>query len=334
MKRETSSAKRGAHAAFVAASLLLAGGCAGPLSTLEPAGPSAQAMALLWYFILILTGTIFLLMFAVLLVAALRPEWLRIFSPRQLIVWGGLVMPGVGLVALVGFAVYLGEQLIPKADAGDVVNVEVTAARWHWNFRYPDAPDGVAAASRHVLHIPAGREIHLSITSEDVIHSFWVPRLAGKIDAIPGHVNVLRLQADVPGIYARRLRRILRRGARAHGAFTVEAHARRGLRAPPSGPSPKRAGGDRTHDRNARARQSPIRLHKALVEIWDTQPGFGRLVGRQSYHGRPALHGDGVRLLHHRRRAGHADPRAARDAAQRLRRTPRPTTRSSPCTAR
>jgi len=203
---------------------LLAGGCTGPLSTLEPAGPSAQSIALLWYFILIFTGVIFLLMSAVLAAAALRPEWVRAFSSRQLIVWGGLVMPTIGLVALVGFAVYLGEQLIPKAGAGNALRIEVTARQWHWDFRYPDAPAGIEAMSRHVLHIPADREIHLSITSEDVIHSFWVPRLAGKTDAIPGHVNVLRLQADVPGIYAGVCAEYCGVG-HAPMVFTVEAHA-------------------------------------------------------------------------------------------------------------
>ena len=181
--------------------LLFAGGCAGPLSTLDPAGPSARSIASLWYFILIFTGVIFLLMSAVLVAAALRPEWVRIMSSRQLIVWGGLVVPTVGLVALVGVAIYLGEQLIPRAGAANVLNIEVKARKWHWDFRYPDAPEGIEATSRHVLHIPANREIHLFISSEDVIHSFWVPRLAGKMDAIPGHVNILRLQADVPGVY-------------------------------------------------------------------------------------------------------------------------------------
>ena len=51
------------------------------------------------------------------------------------------------------------------------------------------------------LVIPAGRTVHVHVTSEDVIHSFWVPRLAGKIDAIPGHVNVIRLVAPAPGVY-------------------------------------------------------------------------------------------------------------------------------------
>jgi cytochrome c oxidase subunit II len=224
MKLGRCLSKRVAQAATLAVAVLLVGGCAGPLSTLDPAGPSAQSLAQLWYFILVFTSVIFVLMFAVLLAAALRPEWVRRFTPRQLIVWGGLVMPTVGLVALVGFAVYLGEQLIPRADAGDVVSIEVTARKWHWDFRYPEAPDGIEATSRHVLHIPADREIHLSITSEDVIHSFWVPRLAGKIDAIPGHVNVLRLQADVPGIYAGVCAEYCGVG-HAPMVFTVEAHA-------------------------------------------------------------------------------------------------------------
>jgi cytochrome c oxidase subunit II len=217
-------ARRGTRVAVFASLLFLLVACSGPLSTLEPAGPSAQSIALLWYFILIFTGVIFLLMFGVLLAAALRPEWVRRFTPRQLIVWGGLVMPSIGLVALVGFAVYLGEQLIPRAGAGDALQIEVTAHQWYWDFRYPDAPDGIAAESRHVVHIPAEREIHFHITSGDVIHSFWVPRLAGKIDAIPGHVNVLRLQADVPGIYAGVCAEYCGVG-HAPMTFTVEAHA-------------------------------------------------------------------------------------------------------------
>ena len=57
----------------------------------------------------------------------------------------------------------------------------------------------IASETRDVLHIPAGRPVDVEITTADVIHSFWVPRLAGKLDAIPGHVNVLRIEADGPG---------------------------------------------------------------------------------------------------------------------------------------
>ena len=52
-----------------------------------------------------------------------------------------------------------------------------------------------------MLHIPAERPVDVAITSRDVVHSFWVPRLAGKLDAMPGHVNVLRIEADAPGRY-------------------------------------------------------------------------------------------------------------------------------------
>ena len=55
--------------------------------------------------------------------------------------------------------------------------------------------------NRDVLHLPAGIPVDSSVTSLDVIHAFWVPRLAGKIDAVPGHANLLRIQADVPGRY-------------------------------------------------------------------------------------------------------------------------------------
>ncbi len=55
--------------------------------------------------------------------------------------------------------------------------------------------------TKNVLHLPAGTPVDIEVTSVDVIHAFWVPRLAGKIDAVPGHVNRLRIQADQPGRY-------------------------------------------------------------------------------------------------------------------------------------
>ncbi len=74
-----------------------------------------------------------------------------------------------------------------------------------------------------VLHIPAGLPVDVRITSVDVVHSFWVPRLAGKLDAIPGHVNVLRIEAQAPGTYAGQSAEFSGTGYREH-TFTVEAH--------------------------------------------------------------------------------------------------------------
>jgi heme/copper-type cytochrome/quinol oxidase subunit 2 len=74
-----------------------------------------------------------------------------------------------------------------------------------------------------VLHIPAGRPADLVITSTDVIHSFWIPRLAGKMDAIPGHTNRLRIVADAPGTYRGECAEYCGVGHKNHG-FTVVAH--------------------------------------------------------------------------------------------------------------
>ncbi len=80
------------------------------------------------------------------------------------------------------------ERPTEATDAGAPVRVEVIGHKWWWEFRYPDNGNIVTA---NELHIPADRDVELLLTSEDVVHSFWVPRLAGKRDALPNHVNRL-----------------------------------------------------------------------------------------------------------------------------------------------
>lgn len=79
----------------------------------------------------------------------------------------------------------------------DVVNVKVVGHQWWWEFEYPDL--GIVTAND--LIIPAGKKVKLSVTSVDVIHSFWAPRIGGKMDAVPGRTNYLWLQGDEPGTY-------------------------------------------------------------------------------------------------------------------------------------
>ncbi len=134
--------------------------------------------------------------------------------------WGlGLGFPLVTLAALTGYGLVIGERLLPR-DTPDLVTVQAEARQWAWTFRYSDAP---VPATEGVLHIPAGRPVNVEITSTDVIHSFWVPQLAGKLDAIPGHVNVLRIEAASPGTYDGQSAEFSGRGYREH-VFTVEAH--------------------------------------------------------------------------------------------------------------
>ncbi len=82
------------------------------------------------------------------------------------------------------------------APAG-ALNVRVVAHQWWWEYRYPDL--GVVTANE--LHVPVGRTVDLELTSADVIHSFWAPRLFGKRDVIPGHTNHIIFAADSTGDY-------------------------------------------------------------------------------------------------------------------------------------
>jgi heme/copper-type cytochrome/quinol oxidase subunit 2 len=120
--------------------------------------------------------------------------------PEGYFLWGGgLVFPAVVLTALMAFALPIGQALL-LPDDDDLVRVEAIGNQWWWAFVHPDAPQGPVHAAVD-LHIPAGRTVEVTLTSDNVIHSFWVPRVTWKLDVVPGHANRLRLRADEPGVY-------------------------------------------------------------------------------------------------------------------------------------
>lgn len=153
---------------------------------------------MLWWGMFWSATALFILMMALLAIIWLRPGWGRNVQPGKWIIYGGLAMPGVLLTALVAYALYTGERLLPHPIEDAPPRVVAHGVMWQWQFSYPDMDD---AGPTPVLHIPAGEPVDIHVTSGDVIHSFWVPRLAGKIDAIPGHENIVRIQADRPGSY-------------------------------------------------------------------------------------------------------------------------------------
>lgn len=166
---------------------------------------------------------IFLLVMALLALAFRRrpaAQAAAVAGERVWIVGLGLAFPVAVLAALLVYGLWVGERLLPR-DAPDIARVHAEARQWSWTFAYDDVP---GRTTENVLHIPAGRAVDVSITTADVIHSFWVPRLAGKLDAIPGHVNVLRLQADEPGSYLGISAEFSGPGYGRH-VFTVVAHA-------------------------------------------------------------------------------------------------------------
>ena len=203
-------------------------GCEGALSTVDPAGPAAQTIATLWWVMLAGSVMIFVLVMG-LLAAAFRARRRPISEAAHERFWIaglGLGFTMVVLAALLAYGLFIGEQLLPRTGTG-AVDVHAEARRWSWRFAYADSPGVV---TENVLHIPAGRPVDVSITSADVAHSFWVPRLAGKLDAIPGHVNVLRIAADLPGTYAGVTAEFNGKGYREH-VFSVVAHDAEGWQA-------------------------------------------------------------------------------------------------------
>ena len=93
-----------------------------------------------------------------------------------------------------------------RAPKKDDLHIQVTAFRFGWRFEYTDAPyvkaDGKPLDVSTELHVPVGKEVGILLHSEDVIHSFWVPKLAGKTDDIPGRANQMWFKADEPGTYS------------------------------------------------------------------------------------------------------------------------------------
>lgn len=191
--------------------------CAGPLSTLDPAGPHATSVAAIWWAMLAGAVILALLVFALLALAFRRRAREQRVSTRLWLGWLGLAMPVAVLAVLLGYALYLGGRLLPT-PARDTVTIAVEARQYGWRFTVAGGP-----RTEGVLHIPAGRPVDLRITATDVIHSFWVPRLAGKMDAIPGHTNVLRIVADRPGTYLGECAEYCGVGHAGHG-FRVVAH--------------------------------------------------------------------------------------------------------------
>ena len=210
-------------------------GCSGDLSIVDPAGPAARSIASLWW--VMLAGAVAILVMVLwLVVAAFRVRQPVAGDARREKIW--IIGLGLGfsmtvLAALLAYGLAAGERLMPRA-APDVVRVAAEARQWEWRFTYDDRPGHV---TDNLLHIPAGRPVDVAITSVDVVHSFWVPRLAGKLDAIPGHVNVLRIEADLPGTYRGLTAEYNGEGYRGH-VFAVQAHDAEGWAAFLEGSTP------------------------------------------------------------------------------------------------
>lgn len=184
--------------------LAAAGGCDAPLQIFSSASDSAARATSLTWFMIVLSGIIYVIVMAAMIVAMTRNRRRAASSVDmsdpgiRWIVIGGLVMPALVLAAVF---------VVAEAATGrypeqrPVLTLHVTAHQWWWEVEY-DLPDPTQRfKTANEIHIPAGQPVRIILTSADVIHSFWVPRLQGKLDVIPGDTNDLRLLARLPGVY-------------------------------------------------------------------------------------------------------------------------------------
>jgi cytochrome c oxidase subunit II len=193
--------------AALVASLLLLAGCAGPEAWLDAAGSAAETTATVWWILFWMGTAVYVVVMVLAVIAFVRarrqPEVNTSdredpLVARRLVVYGGIAGPAVVLLVLNVLSVPLSAEVSdrPGAEEGEVV-IEVVAEKFWWRVTYPDH-DVVTA---NEIHIPTGERVHVRLTSTDVIHSFWVPKLSGKIDATPGHTTELILETDRPGRY-------------------------------------------------------------------------------------------------------------------------------------
>jgi cytochrome c oxidase subunit 2 len=195
--------RRAARAAWTRitpfAALMVLAGCDGAQSTLDPRGPVAQAIASLWWVLFWGAFAIFGGVMAALWYALRRRRDRPAPPVLVFLVGGGLVFPIVVLTALLVYGTAVGRLVTQPADSA--LQIEVTGHQWWWEVRYPAAAGFDEVLTANELRLPVGVPVVFAVRGADVIHSFWIPNLAGKVDMIPGRTNVLRLSAGEAGSF-------------------------------------------------------------------------------------------------------------------------------------
>lgn len=197
--------------ALVCAAVLL-GGCGS--GVLNPQGREAARVATVWWVMFALATVIFVGVLVVLVVGLRRPgttqddpdaeidehEDVRAASlsrpARHLIVGGGIILPSIVIVVLMALTLWSGADVRRESSPG-AMRIDVVGHQYWWDVRYPE----LDVRTANEIHLPVGVEVLLSLESDDVIHSIWIPQIGGKLDLIPGRVNRMTVRADAAGTY-------------------------------------------------------------------------------------------------------------------------------------
>ncbi len=167
-------------------------------SALDTAGGAAQSIERLGLVLLIGASMIFLLVIGLLLYGVLSAP--KRVAKRRWVIGGGLIFPVAVLSALLAYTLFISNELLSLPPPGSP-EIRVIGKRWWWEIRYRRANGMGEIVLANELHLPVGRPVEIALSTADVIHSFWVPSLAGKMDMMPGRVNRITLEARRPGVF-------------------------------------------------------------------------------------------------------------------------------------
>jgi cytochrome c oxidase subunit II len=184
---------------FSFVSVVIALACSGPQSTLDPAGPSAASIHRLGTLMYVVAALVTLLVIALMLVPFVRRRQ-TVVNRRRFLWGGGVALPLITLTAPVPYVFTVGHET-RAAPGPNHLTIDVTGHQYWWEVSYRGAAGKPPTASANELRLPAGEPVELYLRANDVIHSFWVPSIAGKMDMIPGRTNRMVIQADKAGVY-------------------------------------------------------------------------------------------------------------------------------------
>ena len=201
---------RCSRGALLGVPMALLQACAGRQNVLDPASPQNRSVNNLFWAMLAVGGIVWIAVTIVALRAALRrppaqpeelvapPEIPRDTNDRLTRIVAGAT--ALTVLILLGFLIYdftVGRAL--AAHPTNALTVEIIGRQWWWEVRYNDPDPSKIVVDANELHLPAGETIQLKLSSHDVIHSLWIPNLAGKRDLIPGYVSSIFVHPDRPG---------------------------------------------------------------------------------------------------------------------------------------